>query len=148
MWRPFAVDLAICVRRTFELPFVEPQLLGRAPGGFGVEHAIVRDDALEAIGVAENPVNHVAAVTGTQRALAVLVDEGIGFLSIIEAEHQIFEGSAAPIAVDGVNEFLPISGRAMEVDHDDDVSVGGEQRSEERRVGKERRSRWWMVVEK
>src|SRR5207253_9649108 len=102
MWRPFAVDLAICVRRTFELPYVEPQLLGRAPGGFGVEHAIVRDDALEAIGVAENPVNHVAAVTGTQRALAVLVDEGIGFLSIIEAEHQIFERSAAPIAVDGV----------------------------------------------
>src|SRR5438132_11540070 len=106
MWRPFAVDLAICVRRTFELPFVEPQLLGRAPGGFGVEHAIVRDDALEAIGVAENPVNHVAAVTGTQRALAVLVDEGIGFLSIIDVERMIYTWCAAPSPVTGQNVLI------------------------------------------
>ena len=87
----------------------------------------MRDDALEAVGVAENPVNHVAAIAGTQRTLAVLVDEGIRFFGVVETEHQVFEWSAAPIAIDSVNEFLTIAGRAVEVDHYDHVAVGGKQ---------------------
>ena len=87
----------------------------------------MRDDALEAVGVAENPVGHVSAVAGAKGALAGLVYKRIGLLGVVEALHQIFKGSAAPVTVDGVDEFLAVSGRAVEVDHDDDVSVGGEQ---------------------
>src|SRR5256885_4547171 len=60
--RPLPVHLAVVVRRALELPFVEPQLLGVTPRRFGVEHAVVGHDALEAGGVAENPVGHVSAV--------------------------------------------------------------------------------------
>src|SRR5579862_10022099 len=87
----------------------------------------MRDDALEAIGVAENPVGHVSAVARSQRAFAVFVDEWMMLLGVVETLHQIFEWSSAPVAVDGVDEFLSIAGRAVGVDHDDDVSVGGEQ---------------------
>ena len=51
----------------------------------GVEHAVVRDQALEAVGVAEDPVDHVSAVARAQRALAVLVDERIILLGVVEA---------------------------------------------------------------
>ena len=92
-----------------------------------VEHAVVRDQALEAVGVAFDPVDGVSAVAGAQRALAVFVDEGIGLLGVVEAQHQVLIRRPAPVAVDGVNELLPVAGRAVEVDHHDDVAVGGEQ---------------------
>src|SRR5437868_9754433 len=110
MWGPFSIELAIGPRRAFELPFVKPKLFGSAPGGVGVEHAIVGDDALEAIGVAENPIRHVSAVAGAQSAFSVFVDEGVMLLGVVEAFHQVFKGSASPIAVDGVDEFLPVAG--------------------------------------
>src|SRR5581483_6376558 len=72
---PFPVHLAVRPRRTSELPFVEPQLFGRAPGRLSVEHAVVAHDALESVGVAEDPVGHVSAVAGAQRALAVFINE-------------------------------------------------------------------------
>ena len=48
-------------------------------------------------------------------------------LGVIEAFHQVLKRSAAPIAIDRVDEFLAVAGRAMEVNHDDHVSVGGEE---------------------
>src|SRR5450631_1940475 len=125
--RPFLVAGAIVVGSAFELPVVEPKFLGRAPGGLGIEHTVVRHQALEAVGVAEDPVDGVSAVAGAQRALAVLVDERIRLLRVVEALHQVFKRSTAPVAVDGVDELLPVSGRAVEVDHDDDVAIGREQ---------------------
>ena len=98
-----------------------------AEGGFGVEHAVVRDDALEAVGVAEDPVGHVAAVAGAEGALAGFVDEGVVLLGVVEAGHQVGEGLAAPVAVDAVDEGLAVAGRAARIDHDDDVAVGGEE---------------------
>src|SRR5207244_2834398 len=41
--------------------------------------------------------------------------------------HQIFKRSAAPVAVDGVDELLPVTGRAMKVNHDDDVPARGKE---------------------
>ena len=75
----------------------------------GVEHAVVCDDALEAVGVAEHPVGHVSAVARAERALAVFIDEPVMLLSVVEALHQVFERSAAPVAVDGVDEFLSVA---------------------------------------
>ncbi len=68
------------------------------------------DDALEAVGVAENPVGHVAAVAGAEGALAGLVDEGIVLLGVVEAGHQVGEGLAAPVAVDAIDEGLSVAG--------------------------------------
>src|SRR5437870_6572357 len=48
-------------------------------------------------------------------------------LCVVEALHQVFKRSAAPVAVDRVNELLSVAGRAVEVDHDDHVTVRSEQ---------------------
>src|SRR6202044_1890775 len=105
------VGFAIVIPRpALYLPDVEPGFFGAAEGGFGVEHAVVGDDALEAVGVAEDPVGHVAAVAGAEGALAVFVDEGVGFLGVGEAGHEVGEGFAAPVAVDSVDEGLAVTG--------------------------------------
>ena len=75
----------------------------------------------------KNPVRHVAAVARAERGLAILVDERIRFLDVIESLHQIDIRFAAPIAADRVGELLSVTGRAMEIDHDDDIAVGREQ---------------------
>src|SRR5215469_4310291 len=108
--RPLVVDIMIGVWRPTELPVVEPEFFGRAPGREGVEHPIVRHYATEAVGMPEDPVGHIAAVARTQRALAVFVYERIRLLGIVEAFHQVFEGRAAPVAVDRVNKLLPVAG--------------------------------------
>src|SRR6185503_4621538 len=48
-------------------------------------------------------------------------------LSVVEALHQVFKRSPAPVAVDRVDKFLSVSGRAVEVDKYDDVSISCEQ---------------------
>src|ERR1700733_6059490 len=87
----------------------------------------MRDDALEAVGVAEHPVGHVSTVARAEGALAVFIDKPVMLFRVVEAFHQIFKRSAAPVAIDRVYELLPVAGRAVEVDHDDDVSVGGKE---------------------
>src|SRR5438309_9446469 len=77
--------------------------------------------------MAENPVSHVSAVAGTERAFAGFINKPIMLFHVVEALHQVFKRSAAPVAVDGVNELLPVAGRAVEVNHDDHLSVGREQ---------------------
>src|SRR5205809_6327461 len=81
MRRPLAVQVAVGVGRAAELPLVEPQLFGRTPGRSRVEHAVVRHDTLEAVGVAENPVSHVSAVAGTERAFAGFINKPDSVLS-------------------------------------------------------------------
>src|ERR1700685_4548031 len=100
MRRPLLVAGAVVVGSAFEFPVIEPEFFGGAPGGFGVEHAVVRYQALKAVGVAEDPVDGVSAIAGAQRALAVFIDEWIRLLRVVEALHQVFKGSAAPVAVD------------------------------------------------
>ena len=109
--RDSRVGLAVVVPGiAFELPLVEPVFFGGAEGGFGVEHAVVGDDALEAVGVAENPVGHVAAVAGAEGTLARLVDEGVVLLGVVETEHEVGEGLAAPVAVDAIDKGLAVAG--------------------------------------
>src|SRR5947209_17010699 len=48
-------------------------------------------------------------------------------LCVVEALHQVFKRSAAPVAVDRVYELLSVAGRAVEVDHDDHATVRSEQ---------------------
>jgi hypothetical protein len=126
---PLLVHLRIGVRSALELPVIEPEFFGSAPGRIGIEHAVVRNDALEAVGVAEHPVGHVSAVACAQRALSVFINERISLLRVVEPLQQIFKRSAAPIAINLVNKFLTVSGLAVEVDHDDDVSASGEKLS-------------------
>src|SRR5207244_5502386 len=97
--RPLVVHVVIRIRRALELPVVEPELFRRAPRRKWVEHTVVRHDALEAVGVAENPVGHVSAVAGSQRALALLIDEWVMLFCILEALHQVFKRSSAAVAV-------------------------------------------------
>src|SRR5205085_6977508 len=93
-----------------------------------VEDAVVRHYALAPFGVAEHPVRHVTAIARAQRRLAVLVDERIRLLDVIETLHQIFVRLATPIAADRIGELLAVTGRAVKVDHDYDVIAGrGEQ---------------------
>src|SRR5579864_4266463 len=87
----------------------------------------MRYQALEAVGMTDNPVDHVSAVARAQGTLAVLIDERIMFLCVIETLHQVFIRSPAPVSIDRVNEVLPVSGRTVEVDHDDCVSISREQ---------------------
>ena len=82
---------------------------------------------LEAVGVAEDPIGHVAAVACAECALAGFVDEGIVLLGVVEAGHEVGEGLAAPVAVYAIDEGLAVAGGAARVDHDDDVAVGGEE---------------------
>ena len=124
---PFGVRFRVGPGRALELPLGEPEFLRRAVGRDGVEEAVVRDEAFEAVRVAENPVHHEAAVARAERGLAVLVDEGVGFLRVVEARHEVAVGLAAPVAADLVGERLAVAGRAVGVDHDDDVAVGGEE---------------------
>src|SRR5208337_5666271 len=75
MRRPLPVQLAVRPRCALELPLIEPELFGRAIVRFVIERAIVRDDALEAVGVAEHPVGHVSAKARAQRALPIFINE-------------------------------------------------------------------------
>src|SRR5581483_11919023 len=88
-----------------------------------IEHAIVSDNTFETVGVAENPVGHVAAVARPKRAFAVFIDKRKMLFGIVEALHQVFKWRAAPVAVDGIDEFLPVTRRAMEVNFDDNVAA-------------------------
>src|SRR5260370_28620856 len=117
----------IRVRRALEFPVVEPELFSRAPRRKCVKHAVVRDDALETVGVSEDPVGHVSAVSGAQRALPGLVNETVMLLRVVEALHQVFKRSAAPVAVDSVDELLSVAGRAVELDPPYHVSVRSQQ---------------------
>src|SRR5208337_1335852 len=83
MRRPLPIQLAVRPRCALELPFVEPQLLGRSPVRLVVERAVVRDDALEAVGVAEHPVGHVSAKARAQSALAVFINKSVMLLSVV-----------------------------------------------------------------
>ncbi len=85
------------------------------------------DDALEAVAVAENPVGHVAAETGAESTLALAVDEVVLTLGVVEAEHEVFKGTATPVSVDFVDELLAVAGGAARIDHDDDVAGGSEE---------------------
>ena len=87
----------------------------------------MRHQAFEAVGVAEDPVDGVSAVAGAERAFAGLIDKSVMLFRVVEALHQVFKRSAAPVAVDGVDELLSVASRAVEVDHQDHVSVGGEE---------------------
>src|SRR5690349_2171414 len=118
MRRPLAIKLKVRPWRSFELPLVEPQLLSGAVIRFGVKGAIVRHDALEAVGVAHDPVDHPSAETRTQSALTLLIDKRIVLLGVVQSLHQVVIRSAAPVAINRVNELLPIAGRAVKVDFD------------------------------
>ena len=85
------------------------------------------DDALEAVGpLSLDPVHHIAAIAGAERASVLGIDIGILRRSGREAQLQIFQRLATPILVDRVSEGLAIAGRAMEIDDHRGIAMGGE----------------------
>ena len=104
-------------------PFGEPQFFRRVSHAAVVEHAIVVDQALEAVRpVTGDPVHHVAAVRRAQRAAALAVQPREFFGGRFQAFLQVDQRLAAPVAADGIREFLAIAGRAVEVDEDGGVA--------------------------
>src|ERR1700687_349766 len=59
--REFPVQLRILPIGAAELPLGEPELLGGAVFAGEIEDAVVGDEALEAIGMAGDPIDHIAA---------------------------------------------------------------------------------------
>ncbi len=74
------------------------------------------DQRLEAIGLAVDPVDHVAAVARAQRGHALAVEPRVLRQRRVEAHHQIAVRRAAPVVADRVGEGLAVAGRAVEVD--------------------------------
>src|ERR1043166_405757 len=87
MRRPFPVHPPVRPGRSLKFPLGKPELLGSAIRRLRVEYAVVRYDALETVGMAEDPVGHVSAVACSQRALALFINEGIMLLRIVKALH-------------------------------------------------------------
>src|SRR6476469_3718759 len=127
MRRPFAIAFAVRPKRVSKLPFRKPQLFRAAVSAFSVEHSIMRYQALESIGMAQDPVDHVAAIARAQRALAFFVDEWIRLLRVVKAVHQIDVRFAAPILVHAIHKSLPVTRRSPRIDHDDHVTTGGKE---------------------
>ena len=83
------------------LPLGEPQLLGLIGHGALVEHAVVLDQAFEPVGpLAGDPVHHVAAIAGAERAGIVGVELRVVGGGEGQALLQILERPAAPIVLD------------------------------------------------
>ena len=84
------------------------------------------DDAFELIRpLPHEPVHHIAAIAGPQRAGIVRRDGGIELGGGGEAQFQIGERLAAPILVDRVREGLAISRAAVEIDSNGGQPVAG-----------------------
>jgi hypothetical protein len=87
----------------------------------------VRDQAAEAVGVARDPVDHVAAVRGAGGAGAALLDEGL-LLDRVDELHQVLVDLASPVSGDIVDEGLAVAGRAARVGQRDQMAARREQR--------------------
>src|ERR1700749_4893346 len=124
MWRPFAIRLTIGPHSVSEFPLREPQLFGASVSRFGIEHAVMRDQAFKPVRMAQDPVDHVAAVAGSQSALAIFIDKRISLLGIVEPVHQVDKRLAAPIFIHAIYKCLPVTSAAAWIDHDHDVTVG------------------------
>ncbi len=99
-------------------PLGEPQLLGRVIHRAVVEDAVVVDEAAEAVGpLARDPVDHEAAVGRAKGANAVAVEEVVAVERRREAQLEVLERLAAPVARDAVRERLAVAGRTVEIDH-------------------------------
>src|SRR6185437_534790 len=48
---------------------------------------------------------------------------------VVKPLHQVYIRLATPVAVDSVNELLPVAGRSARVDHDHHITIGGKQLS-------------------
>ena len=108
-------------------PLIEPQFFGGVGHGPGVEHAVVVDQALEPLGpLPLDPVHHIAAVGGAERAGLAAVEIGTQGESGIQALLQVFKRLAAPVTVNRVGEGLAVAGAAMKIDRDHRITLGGE----------------------
>ena len=63
--RPLGILIGIVPGHAVELPEREPQFLGRARHAAQIEDAGMGNQGFEALGMAEHPVDHVAAVRPT-----------------------------------------------------------------------------------
>ncbi len=122
---PSTVHIEGVPGRSRKFPEGEPQLFGLGHFAAQVEDAVVRNQRLEPIGVAEHPVDHIAAVRGAGRGHAIGIDVGKSG-GVIGRSHQVVEGPAAPVAVDLVDELLAIACGPANVRQDDDVPRRGE----------------------
>jgi hypothetical protein len=120
----FFVEFAVFPGRAFEFPFGKPEFFGRAVFAIEIEDAGVADERDEAVGVAENPIDHVTAEGRAGGGDAGAIDVGLRF-GPIGRFHDVFVNSAAPIAGNLFGERLAEAGGTMGIGRDDDVAVRG-----------------------
>src|SRR3546814_1108353 len=72
-----------------------------------------------------DPVHHVAAVAGAQRAGLVAVEERVLVLGGDPALLQVLQRAVAPVLADRVGEGLAVTGAAVEIDHDRGIDLAG-----------------------
>ena len=118
---PPLVALDIVVRRAAEIPLGKPELFGNAILAYQVERARHRDERLEAVRVARDPVHHVAAVGRARGADPFTVNVGQGD-EVIQPLHDVLVALTAPILADRVHELLPESFAPVKVGDEDHVA--------------------------
>ena len=87
----------------------------RAIVGNKIRNTAQRHCGFEAIGVADDPVGHIAAITPAGHAHVILIDPGISFQRHIETIHDVEVIFAAPFADNAALELLAIAGRAARI---------------------------------
>src|SRR3546814_12546041 len=83
--------------------------------------------AFEPVGpVARDPVHHIAAIAGAQRAAIAGIDLRILGGGGGQPQFQILQRLAAPIFVDAVGEGLAVARRTVEIDDHRSIAMGRE----------------------
>src|SRR5579864_18094 len=89
----------------------------------------MRNQAFESRGMAQKPVDHVSAITRPQSAFPLLVHKWIGFFHVVQPPHQVYERLPSPIAIDAINEGLPVACGATRIDHHHQIAIRRQQLS-------------------
>ena len=85
----------------------------------------MRHERLEAIGVTEDPVDHVATEGGSRGTDAIAIDKRHR-CQLVDPVHDVHVRLPAPIAGNLLDELLSVAGRASRIRHEDHVAARGE----------------------
>src|SRR5438874_6347750 len=108
-----------------EIGRVAVSAITRAIVGNEIRNTAQRDCGLEAIGVTDNPVSHIAAVAAAGYAHSLLIDPRISFQRHIDSVHDVDEVFAAPFADYSALKLLAITRRAPGIRKQDRVTFRG-----------------------
>lgn len=109
-------------RSAQELRLDKVQLVGVVVERVDVEHAVVADQTLEAVGLRVQPVDHVATVAGAETADVGRVDPVVFLAESVDEHHEVEVRLASPVADDGFAELIAERAAAVNVGLDNRVA--------------------------